>query len=193
MLNYIQSSGTQYIDTGFVPTGENFKIDLIFDQTKQTGSNSLFGSEINNSTLSSNGRQWSIVSFRGSTNTYQSHWVGTTSNSNHIDTSLNTIYNLSLHANNGTLTIVKDKIYITTSTIDGSLLKSLNIFIFANHIDGKVGQYSYMKLYSFRMYDNDVLVRNFVPCINESGQYGLYDYVTNQFYGNSGTGSFTGA
>ena len=44
-----------------------------------------------------------------------------------------------------------------------------------------------------QIYDNDILVRDFVPCINAEGEYGLYDFVNSQFYGNVGTGSFTGA
>ena len=48
-----------------------------------------------------------------------------------------------------------------------------------------------MKLYSMKIYDNDGnLVRNFVPCRNSYGEVGLYDWVTNQFYGNAGSGEF---
>lgn len=49
-----------------------------------------------------------------------------------------------------------------------------------------------MRVYSFKLYDNGTLIRDFIPCINPSGEYGLYDVVNNQFYGNAGTGSFTG-
>ena len=50
-----------------------------------------------------------------------------------------------------------------------------------------------IKMYYCKIYDNDILVRDFVPCINVEGEYGLYDFVNSQFYGNVGTGSFTGA
>ena len=50
--------------------------------------------------------------------------------------------------------------------------------------------YSNMKLYNAKLYNDDTLIRNFVPVINSSNQVGLYDLVNNQFYGNSGSGSF---
>ena len=47
------------------------------------------------------------------------------------------------------------------------------------------------KLYSTTIYDDDKLVRDFVPCYRKSdGVIGLYDRVENKFYTNSGTGSF---
>lgn len=46
-------------------------------------------------------------------------------------------------------------------------------------------------MYSCKIYDNETLVRNFVPCKNASGAVGLYDTVGAQFYANAGTGTFT--
>ena len=50
------------------------------------------------------------------------------------------------------------------------------------------------KMKYFKLYDNDVLVRNYVACYDtENEEYGMYDLVTNTFYGNvSGAGAFTG-
>ena len=50
-----------------------------------------------------------------------------------------------------------------------------------------------IKLYSCQIYDNGTLVRDFIPCINGSGEVGLYDLVGQQFYGNAGAGTFTGS
>ena len=48
------------------------------------------------------------------------------------------------------------------------------------------------KLYEFKIYSEDVLVRNFVPCIRKSDEeIGLYDLVTNKFFENKGTVAFT--
>lgn len=47
-------------------------------------------------------------------------------------------------------------------------------------------------VYGIKVYSGSNLTYNFIPCINPSGEYGLYDVVNNQFYGNVGTGSFTG-
>lgn len=47
-----------------------------------------------------------------------------------------------------------------------------------------------MRLYSFRIFEGDVLVRDFVPCISPRGEVGLYDRVGQVFYGNAGSGRF---
>ena len=48
-----------------------------------------------------------------------------------------------------------------------------------------------MRLYYFKIYDNGIIVRDLVPCVNSAGIAGLYDVVGQTFYGNSGTGVFT--
>lgn len=47
------------------------------------------------------------------------------------------------------------------------------------------------KLYSCKILNNNNLIRNFIPCKNISGILGLYDIVNNIFYTNAGTGTFT--
>lgn len=47
------------------------------------------------------------------------------------------------------------------------------------------------RIYSCQIYDNDVLVRDFIPCINSSGVAGFYDNVNGKFYTNKGSGTFT--
>lgn len=49
----------------------------------------------------------------------------------------------------------------------------------------------YFKLYGMKIYDNGVLVRDFIPCYRKSdSEAGLYDKANNVFYMNQGTGSF---
>ena len=58
--------------------------------------------------------------------------------------------------------------------------------------DGKgAGNHCLMTLYSFKIYEGETVVRDFIPCTNPSGEAGLYDTVTKEFYCNLGSGSFT--
>lgn len=43
---------------------------------------------------------------------------------------------------------------------------------------------------SCQIYDDGVLVRDFIPCKNPDGKPGMYDLVGGKFYGNAGTGEF---
>lgn len=45
-------------------------------------------------------------------------------------------------------------------------------------------------LYSCKIKENGNLVMDLVPCTNPSGEVGLYDLVSGNFYGNAGTGDF---
>ena len=48
-----------------------------------------------------------------------------------------------------------------------------------------------LKLYYFEMYDNDILIRHYIPCYRKSdGKIGLYDIVEGKFYTNEGEGEF---
>ena len=56
---------------------------------------------------------------------------------------------------------------------------------------GKPGGLISMKLYSFKVYDNGALVRDFVPVKrNADNEIGLFDNVGEKFYTNAGTGTF---
>ena len=48
-----------------------------------------------------------------------------------------------------------------------------------------------IKLYSCQIYDNGTLVRDFIPCQTTDGTIGLWDDVNSVFYQNAGTGTFT--
>lgn len=53
-------------------------------------------------------------------------------------------------------------------------------------------EYAVGDLFSGKAYDGENLIRDSVPCINNSGEVGMYDLVTKVFFGNAGTGAFIG-
>ena len=46
------------------------------------------------------------------------------------------------------------------------------------------------KLYSCKFYENDNMIRNFVPCRDKDGTVCLYDKIEGKYYYNKGTGEF---
>ena len=67
------------------------------------------------------------------------------------------------------------------------------LYLFALHAGWSpyVVNYASMRLYSCQIYDGETLVRDFVPAVQDSdGQAGLYDTVSGAFFANGGTGSF---
>ena len=206
-LDYIESTGTQYIDTGYYWQHENIEID--FDGTVITNSSNqaLFGNE---EYKESSGllRNFSGVA-HGSNGNY-GIYIGD-GNKGTILTTIGTRFNLKIKTTSDkNLKVYKDDNLSLNLTYTGTVMtkqnsynptasKVGNIFLFANHNtlrsetpETAIQNIGRMKLYSFKMYDNDVLVRNFIPCKrNSDNEIGLYDEVNDVFYTNSGTGTFS--
>jgi len=173
-LAYIESSGTQYIDTGFKP---NNNTRVVMDAALiGTGTVCLFGAR-NSATV----KNYSLLSL-----------------SSYIRSDYNTAYSQQFAVNVNTRRVYdKNK---ETTVIDGTsqsytnstFQADNNMFLFANNENGTARFQSSAKLYSCQIYDNETLIRDYVPCRNPYDEVGLYDLVTKTFYCNSGTGSFVG-
>ena len=173
-LEYIQSSGKQYINTGFKPNN-NTRVVMDAELASGTGNIGLFGARVS-----------------ANSNNYALAWIGS-----YFRSDYNTAYTQTWKVSQTTRRIYdKNK---ETSTIDGvsksytnvTFQVPVNLALLANNQNGNITWFASAKLYSCQIYDNGTLVRDFVPCINASGEVGLYDLVGKQFYGNAGTGTFT--
>ena len=47
-----------------------------------------------------------------------------------------------------------------------------------------------VRLYSYKIYDNNTLVRDYIPVIDSSERPCLFDKVSRKYYYNQGTGEF---
>ena len=178
-LEYIESSGTQYIDTGFKPNN-NTRAVVDFEFTKTTTN---YQGVIASRTSASGSDRFCF-------------WLAP----NNVFRSDLASGNISFEAKNQVVgvrfVLDKNKNVCTMSdgtsvtNTSGTFTSSYSLYLFGGNTKGTVGEYANMKLYSCQIYDNDVLVRDYVPCLYE-GEIGLWDKVEKKFYGNSGTGSFT--
>lgn len=64
------------------------------------------------------------------------------------------------------------------------------LFVMDVNTAGSARGTGHCRLYSCAIYEDETKVRDFIPCIDTSGKIGAYDAVYGIFYGNSGTGSF---
>lgn len=178
-LEYIQSSGTQYIDTGFKPN-QNTSIICDFQIVSTSGWNTVFGS-------------WTR-----SGNTYVRAFTFLVNSDGQFRDSYGSIHTLlptSLARNEryvvnkqkNVCTVGGETVTATTSTFSCSY----NLYLFSGNTGGSASEQSAAKIYSCKIYDNGTLVRDFIPCKNASGTVGLWDDVNSKFYSNAGTGTFT--
>lgn len=177
---YISSTGTQYINTGYIATSENYRIRCRF----------CFDTLVNNTVPFGGGASTDIISLLLRNNTQFHFYVGSGSvRETDVNVTQGVNYDMECWANNGTFTVVLNgESY--SGAYSGAINKEYPLAIFANNISGSVTAFSSIRFSAFQIYDNDILVRDFVPCINPSGIVGMYDMVGKIFYGNDGTGTF---
>lgn len=177
-VEYIEASGTQYINTGFNLTS-NSRLVIDMDVTAASDQKALFGSRTSSNagfvlfTYDNN------EGYQSDFNTQQLYPVGGTSSGRHtIDKNREKLY--------------QDGVLACTHTVS-TFSTGYPAFLFSiNKAGTAMSAYnSSGRIYSCQIYESDVLVRDFIPCINTSGAVGLYDTVNGSFHGNSGSGVFT--
>lgn len=172
-LEYIESSGTQYIDTGV----SNFPAQstrVILDVDWLSGTGDYFG-------CAQSQRNWYVEAFQ-STKIY-SGFLDESRSAN-----IATVIGRYTVDKNGASTNVNG-VKIDHAGANTSISKS--IYLLANNeSSGVSGIADAARIYSCKISSSSGLIRQFVPCKNSSGEVGLYDEVNDVFYGNAGTGVF---
>jgi hypothetical protein len=181
-VEYIGLTGTQYVDTGFKASNTT-RVVMDFELTDTSVDNYIFGAykpsgitaveryylwwskTHNYYTMYTNDAGSSFTGFKEVAGLGR-HLLDKNRNNTILD-------EVSMSVNDSTFTTSYD-MYLGTVNSGGTPRST-----------GMVG-----KIYSCQIYDNDVLVRDFVPCVNASGVAGLYDLANGVFYGNAGTGVF---
>lgn len=180
-LEYIQSSGTQCINTGFK---HNNNTRVVMDAQVVTqpsthgwlfeGRSSSDSSGFAKGMLLLNGSAWNL-DYNG------------TGNRASASSSVSATDRLNIDYNKNSVTVNTFKKTWTAATFQSTY----NLYLLACNTANTISGYVSAKLYSCQIYDNGTLVRDFVPCRNRSGVVCLYDLVSETDYLNAGTEQFT--
>lgn len=182
-LNYIYANGTQYIDTGWKPSNINFKVECRFKIRGTADDQTIFGCHGARLTLNAmvGVHKWQMG--------VGAAWYNTDHSS--CATSNNIMATITSSSGSQTLKINSTAMAtIGTATSLSSPAYSVTLF---GQNDGSVVNYKMTgMIYSFKAWENGVLVRDMIPAISTAnGKIGMWDLVTKRFYGNSGTGTIT--
>ena len=175
-LDYIESTGTQYIDTGFYPNQDS---SMVLDFQPTIAQSTCFAG------CRTSGTSNAFTINSGSVNTKQYAAMGSSGNKTIADFS----------TDRKTVSINKEEFAIdgTATTIGadvvGDFTAPYSVHLFACG-SSSVTLKSTCRIYSCKIYDNGALVRDFVPCKTRDGEIGMWDNVSDTFYGNDGTGVF---
>ena len=180
-LEYIASSGSQWIDTGIEgKVGITAEIDFACMTDADA---TVLGSRSGNDRFFPVHWNWKkIVRTLGS-------WDGTKSTS----ATVGTRYLARATLKNGEQSLHVDGTAISAAagTASSSVSTGLSMYLFAANIDGSASQKISARIYSAKIWNGDTLVRSFVPCEDENGEACLWDFVSGRYFRNEGTGAFS--
>ena len=168
-VDYIQSTGAQYIDTGYVPNADT-RIEAKFAIVEYSGDREYVFGTYNNINGGVGRMQFSygFPSFLGYGNTYDNmhYWFDT-------DNAIHTV-----KVEKGVFTVDGVELEDFKKSWDGeSESKSLYIFGLNSGSGPSSTQKPKERIYSFDIYDGDVLVHSYVPVKDDNGDGRFYDQV----------------
>ncbi len=177
-------NGSGYIDTGVDGANSNLTIEIQYEFiTFPTGYWTLIRAYTNESTNSTR------IIFYQRSNTYCClNSVPSSSLALAQTRYAGVVYTDVLKPVSSTnFTYTTNGVTVTKTRISGDPLvgKNLTLFVDLASADGVN-----VKVYYLKIYDGDTLIRDYVPFITQSGECGMYDFVTKKFYGNDGVGAF---
>ena len=179
-LEYIESTGTQYIDTGININTTTSRYETKISPSLVSGTIAIFGTR-NGSSANQSSMNVFIID-----GTFRLDWLYGAGNSVR-NISSKTEYTISITRGFATINNV-DYTSRETASID-----SLYTFYIGNlNNAGSVYSKGFSgKIYYSKLYNNNILVFDGVPCYRKSdNEIGMYDIVSNTFFTNAGTGTF---
>lgn len=184
-LEYIESTGTQHIDTDVsAPAGMRVECQAEFTSLR-SGLNMLFGSHdaadpyYRNYLAANSAGNWELgaygVATFGAITTGRKYIIDVCTISGDIFAKIDGMS------------------YYIGDIAPSTKRSSLSVYLFALHYAGGL-LWASARLYGAKIYLNASggnPIRDFIPCKNASGVVGMWDDANGQFYTNAGTGAFT--
>ena len=183
---YLKSSGSQYIDTGIIPSDT---LGLKFDYHRESGTSDhvLIGSQIE---IGSRVPEYARFTLGQSSSPYYG-WNTYT----HTGLSVTDRYVATLNYKNDRTVTYNGATYATG--LETHLDNPYSIYVFCTNRKGTASVCSKIKVYSVIITNNNDIIMHLVPVPAglQIGDYtvpsnGMFDIVSQTFYGNSGKGDF---
>lgn len=184
LLNYIEATGTQYIDTG-ISGGSSTAYEIVFDP---------LAGWVNEY------EQYFAGSHAETPKIFHRFWADNVATNNvQLECGNGTGNNVLFGQDSGKHTVKFDGVDVWVDgakagywvTTPGGWGDS-SWYVFSSSTEPNLC--ATMRLYSLKMYKDGELVRDFVPAKRTpDGTFGLLDQVSGTFFENAGTGAFTGA
>lgn len=186
LVSYIQSNATQYINTGYKPTRTDVKYVAdcqYISLTNGAGDKNVYVA--GTATKVDNTEYWVLIGAQDGKFKYQAGVTGTETKPWNSDTNRHTF----------TIDVKNKKVGCDSDTTSLSEVSACNedLYLFARkNTVGNINCFSQVRLYSFKIYEeNEKLVHDYRPALNDAGTPGLFDVVTSTFLKKGAGDEFT--
>lgn len=190
-LEYIESSGTQYINLDISPSQIN-KIEFEFAFTDD----SLTASPLGVRNTTDNDIVAFVMNFSNPANVMQvgfGHVSDPWTNITGFRPDLNVKHKITFEYVTGNQKVyVDDTLTVTTSkTYTSSYLNNYPLYLFGTNINNTSVNYNgYTRIYSCKLYNGETVVANLTPVKKIDGTICMYDSIKDRYFHNAGTGNF---
>lgn len=192
-LEYIESTGAQYIDLE-VLLSEKSSIEI--DVTPLTlTSNAILGffDRTGKTTSTYRFTIFYLDSYHGIRIGISYQGTSSTPSTSQLTNSVGSRISLLIDLKNKTIVGNGESAVLNTPT---GFETTCPLYLFGTHrrfsgVSQSVNNMSKTRLYSCRIYNDEVLSHDYIPCVNPSGVICLYDSVDRKNLQNAGTGAFT--
>ena len=189
-VNYIASTGTQYINTQVIPTSDTLIFEWEGRDDDASGNTSLFASEYAVGGVYSNRDFGGVVH---GNNTARRIYVGKTTGLTVGYASTDGLFHkwsLNIMSDHS-IYLVKDGTKLTTYSWTGSVNRYNSLALFCNHTTNSFSQKACVAYKYFKIKNEGGLLFWGIPVKRKTDSVlGMYDLVKKQFFPNNGTGSF---
>lgn len=181
-LEYVRSTGKQYVDTGFTPSS-NTRVEMSFRMNEASGQVLPFG-------VAGEAKHYYFLYYTGSN---WQLWMGASSPSWAAAVVPGVGYhrlvcNLSVAANGSHVNTMDDAIKLC---YPGDFTATGTAFVFARNDNGSPAFPAKMDLYALDLYETNNLVRSYVPALRKADNVaGLYERLSGEFAPSEGSEPF---
>lgn len=181
-VEYIESTGTQYIDTGIIGNSDTKAELALIISTLATGNVGVFGSRGNsaNSNLLAIGYGTSQLASDFNNSSYSRYRAS-------VSYELDTKY---ICYTSKEERFIKDEngiVLAENTTLCNDTISTSNLLLFA---ETGVALKQQGKMFYVKIWDDNILVRDFIPVLDFNMKPCMYDKVSGKFFYNQGSGEF---
>lgn len=177
-VEWVQNSGTAYIDTGFTPN-QNTSAEVKFQRITSSGGCGVFGCRV-----AADSKAYTFI--MGSDGNYAFAY----GNNNKATTTKWDTTRAHIIKREKNIVYLDNALLVTNTANTFTCNQHALLFTYYNNT--AVASTLSHKVYYCKIWDNNTLVRELIPCYKiANNEIGFYDTVTKTFFGKQGSGSFT--